>query len=65
MNQKIKNLVGSLLGLAIFLVALSYLHSALSEYHYRDIAGVSRAVPALSLIAALLLTAMNYLVMTG
>jgi phosphatidylglycerol lysyltransferase len=65
MNRKTINLLGSLLGLALFLAALWFLHRALSEYHYRDIAREARAVPALSLIAALLLTALNYLVLTG
>ena len=65
MNRKITNLFASLLGLLLFLVALWFLHHALSEYHYSDIAEEARSLPALRLIAALLLTTLNYLVLTG
>ncbi len=65
MNRKIANLLWALLGLVLFLVALWFLHRALSEYHYRDIALEARAVPALGLIASVLLTTLNYLVLTG
>ena len=65
MNRKTVNLLGSLLGLVLFFVALWVLHRALSEYRYTDIAQEVRAVPALRLIVSLLLTALNYLVLTG
>jgi phosphatidylglycerol lysyltransferase len=65
MNRKTKNLLGSLLGLALFLAALLLMHRSLSEYHYRDITAEARAVPAFRVVAALFFTALNYLVLTG
>ncbi len=65
MNRKITDLIESLLGLVFFLAALWVLHRALSEYHYGDITAAARAVPALRLIASMLLTALNYFVLTG
>ena len=65
MNRKTADLLGSLLGLVLFLAALWFLHRALSEYHYRDIAAEAHRVPAPRLIASLLLMALNYLVLTG
>ena len=65
MNRKVTDLLGSLLGLTLFLAALWFLHRALSEYHYRDIAAEAHSVPALRLSISLLLMVLNYLVLTG
>ncbi len=65
MNRKLKNLLGSLLGLALFLVALWVLHRTISEYHYRDIAAEARAVTPWRFFVALLLTLLNYFILTG
>jgi phosphatidylglycerol lysyltransferase len=65
MNRKIINTLGSFAGLLLFLVALWVLHHVLSGYHYRDLAAGARAVPARRLLSALLLTALNYFVLTG
>jgi phosphatidylglycerol lysyltransferase len=65
MNRKITHLLGALLGLVLFLAALWFLHRALSQYHYKDIAGEARSVPPLRVILSLLLTVLNYIVLTG
>src|SRR5512144_2175427 len=58
-------MAGPVLGLALFLTALWVLHHTLSGYHYRDLAAGARTVPAARLLSALLLTVLNYLVLTG
>ncbi len=65
MNRKLANAAGALIGLTLFLAALWVLHRALATYHYRDLILAARSVPASRLTAALLLTALNYLVLTG
>ncbi len=65
MNRKVVNTLGSFAGLLLFLIALWVLHHVLSGYHYRDLAAGARAVPARRLFFALLLTALNYFVLTG
>jgi phosphatidylglycerol lysyltransferase len=64
-NRKLVKIVGPLLGLFLFLAALWTLHHALSGYHYRTLAAGVRAVPLHRLLLALLLTALNYLALTG
>jgi phosphatidylglycerol lysyltransferase len=64
-NRQLVKIAAPLLGLLLFLAALWVLHHALSGYHYRDLAAGARAVPATHLLFALLLTCMNYLVLTG
>lgn len=65
MNRQLVKIAGPLIGLILFLAALWVLRHALSGYHYRDLAAGARAVPAPRLLSALLLTALNYLVLTG
>jgi phosphatidylglycerol lysyltransferase len=64
-NRKIIKIAGPLLGLVLFLAALSVLHHALAGYRYRDLAAEARSVPAARLLGALLLTVLNYVVLTG
>jgi phosphatidylglycerol lysyltransferase len=64
-NRRLVKIAGPALGLVLFLAALWVLHHALSGYHYRELAAGARAVPASCLLSALLLTALNYLVLTG
>jgi phosphatidylglycerol lysyltransferase len=64
-NRQFVKIAGPLLGLLLFLAALWVLHHALSGYHYRDLAAGARTVPAARWLSALLLTALNYLVLTG
>jgi phosphatidylglycerol lysyltransferase len=65
MRNRLLNVLGPLLGLSLFLAALWVMHRATAAYHYRDIADAVRAVPAGRLAAAILLTALNYLILTG
>ncbi|HET9983491.1 MAG TPA: bifunctional lysylphosphatidylglycerol flippase/synthetase MprF [Longimicrobiales bacterium] len=65
MMSKLRKVAGPLIGLLIFLVAVWVLHSALRRYHYRDIVRALHALPDARLLLALLLTAANYLVLTG
>jgi phosphatidylglycerol lysyltransferase len=65
MRSRLINVLSSLLGLALFLVALWVLHRAMAPYHYRDVASAVHAVPPGRLVAALLFTALNFLVLTG
>jgi phosphatidylglycerol lysyltransferase len=51
--------------LGLFAAAVAVLHQALREYRLQDVAQALRAIPADRLAAALLLTALNYLVLTG
>ena len=53
-----------LLVLVLFGAALWVLHHALAAYHYQDILRQLRAIPRERLLAALLLTALSYGVMT-
>jgi phosphatidylglycerol lysyltransferase len=57
--------LGPLFGLFLFLAALVVLHRVTAAYHYRDIADAVRSVPAGRLAAAILLTVLNYLVLSG
>lgn len=65
MMSKLRKVAGPLVGLLIFLVAVWVLHSALRRYHYRDIVRALHALPDARLLLALLLTAADYLVLTG
>ena len=57
--------VGPLIGLLLFSAALWALHQALAEYHYQDVVAYLRGLPAWQLCAAVLATALSYLVTTG
>jgi phosphatidylglycerol lysyltransferase len=65
MNRKVINISGSLFGLALFLLSLWILHHALSGYHYRDLAAAAHAITGPRLLYAMLLTVLNYIVLTG
>lgn len=56
---------GPLIGLALFVAALWVLHQALAEYRYQDITAYLERLPPAQLFAALLATALSYLVTTG
>jgi phosphatidylglycerol lysyltransferase len=64
-NRQLAKIAGPALGLALFLAALWALHHALAGYHYRDLAAGARSVSASRLFGAVLITALNYLVLTG
>jgi len=65
MRNRLINAFGSLLGLALFLAALWVLRRATAAYHYQDLVDAARSMPAARLTAALLLTLLNYAVLTG
>jgi len=54
-----------ILVLIIFIAAIWVMHKALAEFHYHQIIGYIRAVPMRDRILAILLTAANYLLLTG
>ncbi|WP_246327341.1 hypothetical protein [Candidatus Competibacter phosphatis] len=58
-------LAGPLIGLMLFAGALWVLHQALAEYRYQDVVAYLRHLPSSQLFAALLGTALSYLVTTG
>ena len=51
-------------GVAIFAAALFVLRQALHEHHYADIARAIRSIPPVCVLAAVGLTALNYLVLS-
>jgi phosphatidylglycerol lysyltransferase len=64
-RSRFLSILGPLFGLSLFLAALWVLHRATVAYHYRDIAAAVWSVPRGRLAAALLLTFLNYIVLTG
>lgn len=58
--KKLLKYAGPLFGAALFAGALALLHHELRHYSYRQIMSELRSVPPLSLLLALLLTALNY-----
>lgn len=62
---KLRKFLGPVIGIGIFIAALLVLESALHRYHYRDIVRELHALPRGRVLLALLLTAADYLVLTG
>jgi len=65
MRALLARFAGPLIGLALFVAALWVLHRALAEYRYQDVVAYLEGLPHLQLAAALLATALSYLVTTG
>jgi phosphatidylglycerol lysyltransferase len=65
MKRKFLHAIGPFVGLLLFSIALWVLHRALKDYHYHDILYSLREIPLLSLLLALGLTLLNYLMMSG
>lgn len=65
MKALLARLAGPVIGLVLFVGALWVLHQALTEYRYRDVIGYFHHLPYLQLFAALVGTALSYLVTTG
>jgi phosphatidylglycerol lysyltransferase len=57
--------VGPLMGAALFLVALWVLHHTLSEFRISDIRRALNGVPTAAVGKAIILTFLNYIVLTG
>jgi phosphatidylglycerol lysyltransferase len=65
MKQKLLHSLGPLFGLILFLAALWILQYELQEYHYHDIVRHVAELPPHRVLLALILTVLDYLVLTG
>ena len=65
MKALLARFIGPFIGLTLFVAALWVLHLALAEYRYQDVVTSLRALPPWQWAAALLATALSYLVTTG
>ena len=65
LTRRMKRGFGGFVGIAIFVLALTVLHRELQQYHAHDISAELRALRVGSILAALFLTALNYVIMTG
>lgn len=61
---KLKQIVGPLLGLSIFIIALLVLRDQLHHYHYHQIIAEIEAIPLKTFGFALLFTFLNYLILS-
>ena len=57
--------LGPVLGLMLFSAVLWILHRELQQYHYHDILRHIQDIPPRQIVLALVLTALNYVVLTG
>jgi uncharacterized membrane protein YbhN (UPF0104 family) len=64
-RQQLLHMFSALLGLLLFAVMLVVLHRELQQYHYHDIVQHISAILARQVALAVLLTVLNYLVLTG
>ena len=65
MRKKITHLLGPVMSVGLFLVAAWLLHTVLKEHHFKEIITALAALPSGRIMAALVLTVISYLVMTG
>jgi phosphatidylglycerol lysyltransferase len=65
MKKKLLHSLGAILVLSLFAVALWVLHHELRAYHWEDILDALERLPTAHLLAALSLTLLSYLMMTG
>jgi phosphatidylglycerol lysyltransferase len=65
MKKKVFHNLAPLIGVLLFALALWLLHRELKAYHYRDILHQLQQIPASRLFFALVLTILDYLVLTG
>jgi uncharacterized membrane protein YbhN (UPF0104 family) len=65
MKKRLLHMVGPLIGLLIFTVAISVLHHELKHYHYHEIVNHLKGLPGRQLLLALVLTILGYVVLTG
>jgi phosphatidylglycerol lysyltransferase len=67
-NYNVKKILRNLspfIGVTLFGVALFVIHHKLKQYHVHDIINETSQIPILSLLLAILLTFLDYLVLTG
>ncbi len=57
--------ISSFVGIGLFVLAVAIIHYKLKGYHYHDIVHHFRQVPSRAVLAALLLTVLNYFVLTA
>ena len=65
MIKKFLHGFNSIFGIILFAVVLWVLHHQLRDYRYHDVVRELRELPSGSILAALVLTLLNYLVLTG
>ena len=65
MNENLKKIAGPLFVLIVFLAALYMLHHELRQYHLNDFVAALNSIPLVYLVSAVLLTALNYLILIG
>ena len=65
MKQKLLRNASSILSIGLFVVAAAVIHHELRGYHLHDIVRQIERVPRGDLLAAFVLTILNYLVLTG
>lgn len=65
MRKNIGQVIGSSIGLFLFVAALWVLYHELKAYHYHDIIQSFKNIPSSSVLFALLFTALNYITLTG
>lgn len=65
MRKSLTHNFGYVISLCLFVVAIVILHRELRHYHYKDIASELRQVRGAFVALAVLLTAMDYLVLVG
>lgn len=57
--------LSSFIGIGLFALAVAIIHQKLKGYHYHDIAHQFRQVPSRAVLTALVLTVLNYFVLTA
>jgi phosphatidylglycerol lysyltransferase len=65
MKERLLAAVAPTIGLALFAATIAILHRELAAYHLQDVVGHLRAIPAVDLGTALLLTLAGYIALTG
>lgn len=65
MTKRVFHNIGLLISTILFVVALYVIHYKLKQYHYHDIVNQIRQAPWPVLFLAIILTILNYLVLTG
>ncbi|SPD73938.1 conserved membrane hypothetical protein [uncultured Desulfobacterium sp.] len=65
MKKKLFSFIGPAVGLVVFSAALWVLERELSRFHLRDILNEMRSIPASQIALAMLLTGLNYAVLTA
>ncbi|GLI34680.1 bifunctional lysylphosphatidylglycerol flippase/synthetase MprF [Desulforhabdus amnigena] len=65
MRKKPLSYLGPLIGVVLFGTALWVLHRELYQYHYHEIIASLSRIPGIRLFAAIAVTFLNYLVLTG